>query len=185
MIAAVLLTAVDSQDNALGAETPRKARNELGILERRRVDGDLVCALVEHFLRVRDAANSAGNAERDIDLFRDAADPGAVNGAPVRTRGDVVKHELVGALVAITLSKLDDLPDDTMIAELDALDDDAVAHVEARNYALCRNEFTSATVILPSSSALPVMAAGTPMSLSVSMSAIWRTPPDACRRTSG
>ena len=185
MIAAILLAAVDAQHDALGAEASREARNEPGILERGGVDGYLVRALVEHFLGIRNAADAAGDTERNIDLGSNTADPCTVDRTPVRTRGDVVKHELVGALVTVSLREVHDLADDTMVAELHALDDDAVAYVEAGNYAFCRNEFTSAALILPSSNALPVIAAGTPISRSFSMSAMLRTPPDACRRTSG
>ena len=54
-----------------------------------------------------------------------------------------------------------DVADDTMISKLHAFDDDAVSYVQTGNYALCRNDATSDSEISPSSSARPVIAAGT------------------------
>ncbi len=70
---------------------------------------------------------------------RDAADPGAVDGAAVRARGDVVEHELVRALVAVARGEFEDVADHPVVAEAHALDDLAVADVEAGDYAFGKN----------------------------------------------
>jgi hypothetical protein len=49
-----------------------------------------------------------------------------------------------------------------VVAKTHALDDGSVADVEAGDYALGRNSPNSFVVILPSSNARPVIAAGMP-----------------------
>ena len=75
--------------------------------------------------------------------------------------------------------------DDAMMAKLNAFYDDAIAHIEARDYALCGNEDTSAGEIRPSSNARPEIAAGTPSLRSAWRSETSRMPPDACSCRSG
>ena len=70
---------------------------------------------------------------------RDAAHPGSVHRTALGARGDVVEHELVGALVAIARRKLQDVADDAVIAEPHALDDLAVADVQTGDYAFGKN----------------------------------------------
>ena len=62
--------------------------------------------------------------------------PATQNATPVGARGDVVEDELVRALVAIALRELQNIADDAMVAESNAFDDLAVAHVETGNDAL-------------------------------------------------
>src|SRR5690606_20166505 len=102
----------------------------------RRVHGDLVGAEVQDFLRVGERANAACDAEGDVEDACDAIDPAAVDRPPVRARRDVVEDELVRALVPVPLRELEDVADDPVIAELHALDDLAVANVEAWNDSL-------------------------------------------------
>ena len=63
----------------------------------------------------------------------------AVDGAPIGARRDVVEHELVGAFVAIARRERHDVADDAVVAKLHAFDDDAVADVEAGDYAPRKN----------------------------------------------
>jgi hypothetical protein len=53
-----------------------------------------------------------------------------------------------------------------VVAELNAFDNDAVADIEARDYAFGKNGLISSKLMRFSSSALPEMAAGTPASAS-------------------
>ena len=55
------------------------------------------------------------------------------------TRRDVVEHELVGALRRGSAREFEDVAHDQVIAEAHALDDLAVAHVEAGDDALGKN----------------------------------------------
>ena len=65
--------------------------------------------------------------------------PGAVHRAALGAGGDVIEHQLVRAFVAIARGELEDVAHDLVIAEAHALDDLAVAHVEAGNYAFGKN----------------------------------------------
>jgi len=114
------------------------------------------------FFGIRNAADPAGNTEWNIDNGGDPVDPGTVNTSSVRAGGDVIEHELIRTLDAIPLRQVDNVADDSMITKLYAFDDDAIAHVEARNYAFRWNDTTSAVVISPSSKARPLIAAGMP-----------------------
>jgi hypothetical protein len=148
---AVLAPAVDADHHALAAEAAREHIDQRGILERGRVDADLVGAVGEHGLGRREVANPAGDAERDVEQFGNARHPAAIHRPSPRARRDVVEHELVGALVAISARELEDAAHVAMIAEPHALDDASVAHVEAGNYAFCKNERISSSVMRPSS----------------------------------
>jgi hypothetical protein len=127
--------AVDAGDDALHAERRGELVDQLRSLERRRIDRYLVGAGVQDCARVGDAAYTAGNAERNIDDAGDAFDPGAIDRALLRARRDVVEHEFVGAGVTVTPREILDRTHDDVVAEADSLDDFALAHVEAWNYA--------------------------------------------------
>ena len=99
----------------------------------------------EHLLGIGDAADAARHAERNIQDARNALDPGAIDGASLRARGDVVEHELIGALVAVAARKVEDVPDDAMIVKAHPFDDLAVAHVQAGDYAFGKNGRSSST----------------------------------------
>ena len=57
----------------------------------------------------------------------------------MRACGDVIEHELIGALVAIARGELQDVADDAMVAEAHAFYDLAVADVEAGDDASGKN----------------------------------------------
>jgi hypothetical protein len=179
VVIAVARERVDADHDALRTEAAHELVDERGPFEGRGVHRDLVGAQVEHRLGVGHAADTAGDAERDVEHGRDAVDPRAVDGALIGARRDVVEHELVGAFVAITRRERHDVADDAVVAELHALDDDAVAHVEAGDYAPRKNGRSSLGLSRPSSSALPDTAAATPAAASAARSAASRTPPDA------
>src|SRR5688572_13687514 len=179
VIVAVACQRVDANHDALRAEPPDELVDEVGSLERRGVHRNLVGAEVQHGFRVCDAADAAGHAERNVEHGCDAIDPRAIDGAPIRARRDVVEHELVGALVAIARGERHDVADDLVVAKLHALHDDAVADVEAWNYAPRKNGRISSGLSLPSSNALPDTVAATPVAASAVRSPTSRTPPEA------
>ncbi len=153
----------------------------LRVGERGGVDRDLLGARVEHLLGVRDRADAAGDAERNIEHARDAPHPGAIDRAALGARGDVVEHQLVGALIAVARGELEDVADHPVVAEAHALDDLAVAHVEAGNYAFGKNGRSSSGVMRSSSNALPLIGRRYADPASAARSAAWRTPPEACQ----
>ena len=148
-------------------------------LVRRANDGDkrALETLVERYSGK--VSRLASSLLGDIEDARDAVDPAPVDGALVGARRDVVEHDFVGTLVAITRRELEDVADDAVVAKLHAFDDDAVAHVEARDYAFGENRRISSSLMRPSSSARPAIAAATPVAASASRSAASRTPPEA------
>ena len=171
--------AIDTEYDALCSEPRRKFGYQLRVFQRRCIDGNLVGTLVQDLLGIRNAADAPGDTEGYVDDRRNPGNPAAVDAATVGTRSDVVKDQLVSSLVPIAFCKRLDLTDDTMIPELYAFDDDPVPNVQAGNYPFCRNDRISVAVILRSSKALPVIAAGIPASASARMSSILRTPPEA------
>ena len=132
-VVAVLLAAVDADDHALRAELGGELAEQLGIFERGGVERNLVGAAVQQPAGVVERADAAGHAEGNVDHAGDARHPVGGHGAAVAAGGDVVEHEFIGAFVAVALGEFDDVAHDHVIAELDALDDLAVAHVEAGN----------------------------------------------------
>src|SRR5690606_34115605 len=106
----------------------------------------------------------------------DAIDPAAVDGAALRARRDVVEHEFVGALVAVAFGELQNVAHHLVIAEAYALHDLAVADIQAGNYAAGENRRISSRVMRPSSSALPVTTAATPLASRDSRSDTQATP---------
>src|SRR5690606_18353003 len=127
--------------------------------------------------------------------------PVAVNAAVLRTGRDVVEHQLVRALVAVAQGQVDDVAHIDVVAEANALDDPAIAHVEAGNDAAAQHgtcpvdasaarpsrasSSASSSVNHPSSSARPSTAAAQPAARAAAISATSRMPPDACSRTCG
>lgn len=182
---ASVVHAVDTENDTLRAEATRQPVDQVRVSQRRRIDGNLVCALVQHVFGVGNTPDAACDAKRDIQEFGDGADPAAIDGTSVGARGDVVKDEFVCALVAVATREFDDVADDAVFAKPDAFDDDPVPDVEAGNYASRRNEEISAAVMRPSRSARPVIADAAPVCRSVSRSLISRTPPEACNCTAG
>ena len=90
-------------------------------------------------------------------ISRNAIDPAAVNRASVRARGDVVEHEFIRTFIAVPFAaSVEDVAHNLVVAELHTLDDLTIAHIEAGDYALCKNCSISSSVRRPSRSALPV-----------------------------
>jgi hypothetical protein len=105
----------------------------LRTLQRWRVDGYLVGALVEHLPGVADTAYAAGNAERDVDGLGHPPHPLHIDPAAVRAGGDIVKHQFVRALVTISRGQFQDVAHHAVITEAHAFDHLPVTHVEAGN----------------------------------------------------
>ena len=181
----VFLSAVDTDDYALRAEPLCELRDERRTIQSRGIHRNLVRALVEHILGVCNALYTAGDAEWNIDDSSHVTHPCAIHATAFWARGNIVKHEFIGAFFAVTFCKLHDVAHDAMITELNAFDDNAVADVEAGDYTFRRNDATSWSESLPSSRARPVIAAGTPAASRALRSSTFRTPPEAWSSSSG
>src|SRR5262249_34715238 len=94
--------------------------------------GELMEILSAPPLRTR-RASSTVRMPPATEHARDTLDPAAVHRAPVAAGGDVVEHEFVGIRGAVAASQIDDIAHHLVVAELDALDDAPILHVEAGN----------------------------------------------------
>src|SRR3546814_7781000 len=83
---------IDANHHALHAERVGQLADQGRPLERGRVDRHLVGAGLQHAPCRRHVADTAGNAERDVDRARHALDPGRIDAAPVRAGTDVVER---------------------------------------------------------------------------------------------
>jgi hypothetical protein len=128
-LAVVVAQRVDADHHALHAEGIGKFGDQRRAFQRRRVDRDLVGAGMQHRARFVDAANASSDAERDVEQPRQLFDPTAVNAAPLRARGDVVEHQLVGAGIAVAPREFGDVAHVDVVAETHTLDHAAIAHV--------------------------------------------------------
>ena len=177
--------AIDPHDDALRAEAGTQGIDELWIREGRGVHGDLLRSRIQHGFSIGYRPDASRDAEGDIEYARDAPHPGKVHGPAFRACRDVVEHELIRAVVAITNCALQDVPDDLVIAETHTLYDCAVAHVETGNDALGKNALNSSRLMRASSKALPQTVAATPVAESADKSSPSRTPPEACHASFG
>src|SRR5690606_5064951 len=143
---------------------------------------------LQHPTRLFDAADAAGDAERDVQLARHAFHPVDVDTAPFRAGGDVVEHQLVGAFVTIAPRQFDDVAAVDVVTESHALDHAAIAHVEAGNDAPAqhvagslpaRSGNSRGSAMAPSSSARPSTTFRHPAASASWTSATLRRPPDA------
>ncbi len=127
---------IDREHDALRAEHVRELVDQVGALERRGVDGDLVRAGVEHRLRVLQRTDAAADRERHEDVVGRAARERDHRLAPLVRRGDVEEDELVGAFAVVVGRELDGVARVLDVHEFDALDDAAGVDVEAGDDAL-------------------------------------------------
>ena len=161
-------------------ETLRHPGNQPRVFQRGRVDGNLVGAPIQNVFRVLDATYAARDTEWYVEQGSNITDPVAIDRPAIRAGRNIIEHEFICTGPAITISEIEDLTDNAVIAKLDTLDDLAVANVEAGNYSAGRNDAISSALIFPSSNARPLIAAGTPAARNAFRSPIARTPPDAC-----
>ena len=111
--------------------------------------------------------------------------PTAVNRTSIGARRDVIKNQFIGACLAVAGREFKDIADTLMITKTHALDDDAIAYIETRNYATGKNGANSVAVNRFSMSARPLMAALTPVPANAARSRPSRMPPEACQAMCG
>ena len=82
----------------------------------------------------------AAHGKRDVDDFADLADHVDVDRTLLGGRGDVVKHQFVGAAFTVRDRQFDGIAQIDVVLKPDALGDLAVADVETRDDAFCQHE---------------------------------------------
>ena len=145
---AAFASRVDRHHDALAAEALGRGADQRGLRQRGGIQRDLVGSRTEETAHVVDRADATPDRERHVDTLGGAPDD-VEHGAPVFVRrGDVEKHELVGALCVVGEGRLDGIAGVTQIDEAHALDDAAVFHVEARDDTLRQHQRTPRTAAI-------------------------------------
>ena len=130
------LLGIDGHHDGLGAETLTGLPHELGPLDRRRVDGHLVRARVEHAADILDHADAAAHGQRDEYFAGHLLHHMDHGVAVIGTGGDVEESDLVGTLLVIAPRHLDRVPGIPDVDEPDPLHHPAGIHVQTGYYAL-------------------------------------------------
>ncbi len=150
----VLKRAVDANHHALAAQHLRHFADQFGAFQSRRVDRHLVRAVVEAACGLFDRADATGHAEGNVEQAGNILHPRIVEGAAFGAGGDVVKHQLVSALIAIARGQFSGVAHIDVAFKAHAFDNAAVLDVEAGDDPTGGHQATalmaSATVNLPS-----------------------------------
>ena len=116
--------------NGLAAVTIRERRDELGTLQRRGVQTDLVGPRVNRRRGILFGPNTTANSERNEELSRDRANRVGERTTPLDRRRDVENHELVDAFAVISSRELGRIAGATQPFEVDPFDDLPIADVK-------------------------------------------------------
>ena len=136
---------VDRDDDRLRAQRLGELSDELGALERGRVDGHLVGTGAEQLVRIAHRAHAPADRERNREPLRNAPDQLDERGAFLERRLHVEEDELVGTRVRVSGAELDRIADVAELPEAHALDHAAAGHVEARDQTRERDLASSTT----------------------------------------
>ena len=122
---------VDADHDTLGAEGVGQLGDQLGAGHRGGVDPDLVGAHPQEAASVRQRPHAPADHEGDEELLGGTGYQFDHGLAPARGGGDVVEHNLVGALGVVLRRQLYRVTGVAEVLELDPLDHPAAVHVEA------------------------------------------------------
>ena len=145
---------VDRDDNALTAVLFRRCVHQIGVFDRRGVDGDLVRTGAQDLAEIVHRADAAADRYRHENLAAGAAHDISDRVAVVARRGNVEKYDLVRALLRIEFCKLDRVSCVAQTDEIHALDHAAVLDVQTGDNAFCQHH--SASLIAFARSSVPV-----------------------------
>src|SRR5438105_3370637 len=127
---------IDRDDDGLAAVAAGERRDQLRVLQRRRVEADLVRAGIHRRRRIAFRADAAADRQRQKDALRDGVDRVRDRAAAFERRGDVENDDLIDPLDVVARGQLRGIARVTKLLELHALDDVAVADVHAGDDAL-------------------------------------------------
>lgn len=113
---------VNGQDHALIAEAPRCARDQIRVLDRCRVDADLVGTGVQQSREVLDPPHSPTDAERHEALLGDLANDLQGRAPRLGAGGDVEENQLIGTLRIVDAGRGKRVARITKLTELPPLD---------------------------------------------------------------
>src|SRR5215204_2237344 len=198
-----LVASVDGDDDALATKDVRSGVDELGIIDGRGIDRNLVGAGREQISNVAHGANPAPNGQRDENLVGGALDDVDHRAAAVGGRRDVEEHQFVCAFAVVERGQLNGITSIAQVDKLDAFDDAATSHVETGDNPAVRPGngepvadvdgvrtqhgawvrpnclIASARSTRPSYNARPMIAPAAPAAATASMSSSDAMPPEA------
>ncbi len=126
---------IDRDDDALRAELLRSLAHEFSVLDRSRHDRNLVSSGLEKLSHVGDAAHAAADSQRHEAAFGGLLDDIEDDVPVLMRRGDIEKTQFVRASGVIGGRGFHRIAGIAQVDEVDTLDDAAVLHVQARDYA--------------------------------------------------
>ncbi len=133
---------VGGDDDTLVAEALRRFAHEVRVADGARVDGHLVGAAGQNPVEVVEGVDTAADRERDEDLRRRPGQDVGEQFAPFKRRGDVVKHQFIGAALRVVARKGHRVRDVLDAFKVDSLHDPSIADVETGNDAFRDHRFT-------------------------------------------
>ena len=133
---------VGGDDDTLVTEALRGFSDEIRIADGARVDGHLVGAAGQHPVEVVEGVDAAADRERDEDLRSRPGQDVGEQFPSFKGRGDVVKHQFIGAALAVVAGQRHRVRDVLDSFKIDALHDTSVADVETGNDAFRDHRFT-------------------------------------------
>ena len=176
---------VDGEHHALVAVFLRRLVDQFWMGDGAGIHAHLVRARLEHAVEIRHGIDAAAHRERNENALGHAREHIGEQGALFHAGGDVVKHQLVRAALVVKLRQRDRVFHALHVFEIHALHHAAIADVQTGNDSLgdhapsSASFSTSARFSAPEYSALPTMAAGTPISRRARTSSRVETPPEA------
>ena len=148
--AAVDSSGVDGHRDELRAVLRRYGVDERGIGHGGAVDGDLVGAGVQEPSGVVDRGDAPADGEGDVDACGDARHQSGEGAATFGRGADVEVDQLVGTFGGVAGAQLHRIAHTAQVGEIDALDRQAVADVQAGDYSFGKHRPRSSRVIRPS-----------------------------------
>src|SRR5664280_1497102 len=149
---------VDCHDHALATELVGQLGDESRPVHRCGVDTDLVRTGPEQLPGILDRAHPSADGEGDEDHLGGPRDDVDHRPSVVRGSSDVEEDQFIGTLGVIARRQLDRVAGVEQVDEPDALDHPTCVHVQAGDHTDRPQASTpSATVILPSTRALPAI----------------------------
>ena len=130
---------IDAHADALAAEDVGAVLDEPGVLDSLGIDGNLICTGTERLPNIVYGLDAAAHGQRYENLFRRLPyhvqhDTSALIGS-----SDVVKHDLVCALLIVSIGTLHRIADIFDSLKVYALYHLAVAHIQTRNDSFCQH----------------------------------------------
>jgi hypothetical protein len=145
---------VSGKHDALITVTLGSLTDERGIADRTGIDADLIRTALEHAIKILQRIDATAYRERNKDSLCDLAQNICEERAPLNRCGNIVKHKLIRAVIAVIARQLHGRGNVAHALKIHALDHSAVLDVKARDNTFGYHVF--ATSIASGSEIAPV-----------------------------